>query len=460
MAPGFVEVPASHGYWLRSGRVPVALLAEAAGLTPDGDGLALADIEVLGSVVGRITPAGAAQAGAPGVSLDGGQVWPCFVDLHTHLDKGHIWPRAQNPDGTFGGALSAVAADRRARWSSDDVRRRMEFGLRCSWAHGTRAVRTHIDSHGPQGAISWPVVQTLRREWAGRVELQAVSLAPLDAYDGRDGDRLANLVASAGGILGGVVFMTPSIENQLDRMLGLAADRGLDVDVHADESGDPGARALGHIARAVLRRGFGGRVVCGHCCSLAVQPPEVVDETLDLVKQAGIAVVTLPMCNLYLQDRVPGRTPRWRGVTLLHEMKARGIPVAVASDNVRDPFYGFGDHDMLEVYREATRIVHLDRPYADWPRAVTTTAADLMGLPAAGRLGSGLPADLLLFRARHYSELLARPQVDRVVIRNGRAIDTTLPDHRELDDLMREGAPPMSARAKRPDRPTDQSRGH
>jgi cytosine deaminase len=438
---GFVDVPQSGDYWLRSARVPVALLADPIpGLAADGDGLALGDIEVTGSTIARIAGPGTAPRGRSVVELGGGQVWPCFVDLHTHLDKGHIWQRTPNPDGTFGGAVRAVAADRAACWSPDDVRRRMEFGLRCSHAHGTRAVRTHIDSHGPQAPISWPVVRALRREWAGRIELQGVSLSPLDALEGRAGERLADTVAEASGILGGVTVMTPSIDPQLDRAIVLAAERGLNLDFHADESGDPGARSLAHIARAVLRHRFEGRVVCGHCCSLAVQPPDVVDETLDLVKQAGIAIVTLPTCNLYLQDRTPGRTPRWRGVTLLHEMKARGIPVAVASDNVRDPFFGFGDHDMLEVYREATRIAHLDRPYADWPRTVTATPADLMGLPSTGRLGPGRAADLVLFRARHFSELLARPQADRVVLRDGRALEAPLPDHRELDDLMTGGA--------------------
>jgi len=165
------------------------------------------------------------------------------------------------------------------------------------------------------------------------------------------------------------------------------------------------------------------------------------DRILDLVVEAGLAVVSLPMCNLYLQDRVPGRTPRWRGVTLLHELKARGIRLAVASDNCRDAFHGYGDHDMLEVFREATRIGHLDRPYADWPRAVTTTPADLMGLADAGRIGPGQPADLVLFKGRNFSELLSRPQADRVVLRQGQAIARKLPDYGDLDDLVElEGA--------------------
>src|SRR5439155_22571239 len=123
----------------------------------------------------------------------------------------------------------------------------------------------------------------------------------------------------ASGILGAVGYVSPEIDALLDRMLALADAHGLDVDLHCDESGDVGARALSHLARAVRRRCFAGRVVCGHCCSLAIQPPDVVAETLDLTAAPGISVVSLPMCNLYLQDRVPGRNPRLRGVTLLHE---------------------------------------------------------------------------------------------------------------------------------------------
>ena len=437
MTGGFVTVPGANAYWLRNATVPAALLT---GLPPGGqvsaDGLVIVDLAIRdGRIAAVVAPV--AEPG-PGVHVDlrRGQVWPCLIDVHTHLDKGHTWERAPNPDGTFDGAIRTVTEDRAAHWSAEDVRRRMDFGLRCSFAHGTRAVRTHLDSMGPQAVITWPVFERLRKEWAGRVELQAVSLVPLHVFGTREGEELADRVAAASGILGAVGYMSPQIDALLDRMLDLATERGLDVDLHCDESGDIGARALSHLARAVVRRRFRGRVACGHCCSLAVQPPDAVAETLDLVAEAGISVISLPMCNLYLQDRVPGRTPRRRGVTLVHEFAARSVRVAVASDNCRDAFYGFGDHDMLEVFREATRICHLDRPYGDWPRAVTTTPADLMGLALAGRIGPGMPADLVLFEGRTWSELLSRPQADRVVLRNGTAIERGLPDYRELDDLL------------------------
>jgi cytosine deaminase len=127
-------------------------------------------------------------------------------------------------------------------------------------------------------------------------------------------------------------------------------------------------------------------------------------------------------------------------VTLLHEMKERGIPVAVASDNTRDPFYAYGDMDMVEVFREAVRVLHLDHPIAGWPVVAARGPAAIMDRPEHGTIAAGRPADLVLFRARSWTELLARPQADRTVLRSGRAIDRTLPDFRELDDLMRGSA--------------------
>jgi len=400
---------------------------------PFGGAEGLVDLLIEGGRIARLAPAGSIEG--DGIDLDGGMVWPCLVDLHTHLDKGHIFPRAPNPDGTRDGALATVQADRDARWSADDVRARFEFGLRCAYAQGTRAIRTHLDSVGTQVDITWPVFRELREQWRGRIELQAVALFHPDAA--RDDAwlvHLANVVADSGGVLGGV----PDPRQAgwfLDRVFALAEERGLDLDFHVDETADPSSDCLLQIARTALRRKFPGRIVAGHCCSLAMQDSGQVARTLDAVAEAGIAVVSLPMCNMYLQDRAPGRTPRWRGVTLLHEMRARGIAVSVAGDNCRDPFYAYGDHDMVEVFREATRIAHLDHPLSDWVRAVADTSAEVARM-AASRIAEGEPADLILFRARNLPELLARPRDSRMVLRDGVAIDTTLPDYRELDALM------------------------
>ncbi len=172
-------------------------------------------------------------------------------------------------------------------------------------------------------------------------------------------------------------------------------------------------------------------MTCGHVCSLALQPD--AGDTIALVKRAGLAIVSLPMCNLYLQDRGPGRTPRWRGITLLHELAAAGVPVCLASDNTRDPFHAYGDGDMLEVFREGVRIGQLDYSPVDWRATVTATPAAVMG-EAPRRIAAGHPADIVLFRARTTSELLARPQSDRLVVRDGRAVTAGVPDYSMLDE--------------------------
>jgi len=425
---------------LRNATVPTSVLAG----TDSGEALQRIDILIDGGEVAGIHPAGGAvPADAAVHDMDGGLALPAFVDLHTHLDKGHIWPRKANPDGTWMGALLATQADRETRWAAADVERRMDFALRCAWAHGTAAVRTHLDSAPPQHAITWELFERMRERWAGRIELQAVSIVgPDELLDPGSLDAVATQVKASGGILGGAVLSHPQTRTIMRRTVEKAGELGLDLDLHCDETGDPQSSALRDLADVVIETGFKGRVLAGHCCALAMQDERVAMATIERVAEAGIAVVSLPICNMYLQDRSNGggvRTPRWRGVTLLNELKAAGVPVAIASDNTRDPFYAYGDLDCVEVFREGARIIHFDHPQAsawEWARAVGAEAAVIGGFGYEGEIAVGVPADLVLFRARGWTELLPRPQSDRIVLRGGRAIDTTLPDYRELDDLM------------------------
>lgn len=438
MTTGFASLPASPRYRLANARVP-ACLVEAASLARDQDGLAQVDIAIEGGAIASILPAGTPSLDElPACDLDGGIVLPRLVDVHVHLDKGHIWPRRRNPDGSFMGALNAVMADREANWSAEDVRARMEFGLRCAHAHGTAAIRTHIDSLGPQIGISWPVLAEVRAEWAGRIALQASPLFGIQFVpDAAHMKAVTEAVKAHGdGIFGCVTYGVPELDASLDTIFRHAIEHGFDLDFHVDETSDPEARTLEHIADAALRHRFEGRILAGHCCSLSLQQPQDEARIIAKVREAGIAVVSLPMCNMYLQDRQGGRTPRWRGVTALHELKAAGVPVMIASDNTRDPFYAYGDLDLVEVLREGTRILQLDHCERDWAKAIATTPAKLMRLPDHGRLAPGLPADLILTRARDWTEFFARPQSDRTVLVGGRAIDRTLPDYRELDHLM------------------------
>ncbi len=434
------RLPAAADRWMLAGaRVPACLTGDPAlAAGADREGLVGVDLTVAGPRIEAMAAAGSARHDPALPVLQGpGLVMPCFVDAHTHLDKGHIWPRAPNADGSVMGARAAVPVDREAHWTAADVEARMTFSLHTAYAHGTRAIRTHIDSVGPQTRITWPVFGALRERWAGRIALQASPLFGIElAADDAHMRDIVDMVAAFGHCLGAVTYPGPLLKPGLERLFRTASERGWELDFHADETNDASVNTLALIAETALAFGFPRRILCGHCCTLSLLGDDERRRTVDLVARAGLSIVSLPMCNMYLQDRDdPARTPRWRGVTALKELKAAGVPVLIASDNTRDPFYAYGDLDMAEVWREGTRIAHLDHPFGDWPRLVTDTPARAIGLGDASPLQVGAPADLVLFEARSLSELMARPQTPRTVVRDGRPIEAALPAYAVLDHL-------------------------
>jgi cytosine deaminase len=438
-----IALPADVPRWrVLDARAPACLLSGGT-VVADAQGLTQIDLTIEDGRIGSIVPAGTPALDnddCPVLDLAGGMIIPTLVDAHTHLDKGHIAFRTPEADGTHPAAARSVMKDRTANWNAADVRARMEFALRCAYAHGTSTIRTHIDSLGAQARISWPVFAEVRDAWRGRMNLQASPLLSIEfAEDATQMRTILEMVDLAGcKILGAVTNVTPRLHEQLDIYFRIASERGYDLDFHVDETNDPQSRSLAAIAATALKFNFKGRVLAGHCCSLAVQPDDEAKRTIDQVAKAGIAVVSLPMCNMYLQDRSPPanhRTPRWRGVTAVHELKAAGVDVMIASDNTRDPFYAYGDLDMLEVWREGTRILHLDHPVGDWPRMIGPVPAATIRVPGAGLLEAGGVADFILLKARSWTELFSRPQSDRTIIRSGRAVPACPPSYGELDEL-------------------------
>ncbi|MBF2055702.1 MAG: cytosine deaminase [Cyanobacterium sp. T60_A2020_053] len=424
-------------FWLKNAHIPICLIEDNQyNFTyQTREGLTLCDIEIEGDKIKQVIPASETTNGE---DLQKKIVLPCFIDVHTHLDKGHIYQRTPNLAGDFDTALEMVKKDA-LNWQEEDLYKRMNFGLKCSYAHGTKAIRTHLDCFGEQAYITIKVWQKLQQEWQDKIILQAVSLVSLDYFLTSEGEKLADKIAEIGGLLGGVCYMNPDLDQQLIKVFEMAKERDLDLDFHCDENGDADSICLQKIAENAIKLNFPNRILCGHCCSLAVQEEKQVKKTIDLVKQANIDIVSLPMCNLYLQDRKENKTPLWRGITRVKELHQAGVKVAFASDNCRDPFYGFGDHDMLEVFRESVRIAHLDTPYSDWIASVTKIPANLMKLPHLGSMGAGSPADLIIFEGRYFSELLSRVTGARRLMGDGKMVEATLPDYQELDYLVNDG---------------------
>ncbi len=409
-------------------RIAPALLAEPMALR---EGWALAEIAIADGRIAAITPS--SGAGAGDLDLDHGIVMPCLVDCHAHLDKAHIADDQAFP--TFGllEAIDAVEASKR-HWNAASLRRRAEFALASAHALGVRAIRSHVDWRASTPGFVWPVMTALRAHWADRVELQ---LAPLLVLDEADNAALLDAALAAavegGKVIGFFVYGQDRLRERLAQIVARAAQAGLDLDFHVDEGLDPMLVGVEAIADVVLETRFAGRVLCGHCVALSLLDGATLARVCAKLAAARIDVVALPLTNLHLQDRDIGRSPRRRGMAPLREIAEAGIAVCIATDNVRDGFFPYGDHDPLAALGLAALIGHLPDPARLWASAITTVPAQAMGLAWNGRLRTGAPADLLLFEARTSSELFARTGQPRRVMRAGRFIDTQPPSLRQLD---------------------------
>jgi cytosine deaminase len=403
------------------------------------------DVLVDGAEVSLVrgSSAEAAPEGARVTDLGGHLVFPGLLEVHTHLDKCHTWDRAPGVHSDFWESNSALRADS-VHWNEADVYRRADFGLRTAWAHGTRALRTHLDTNLRTGAGAHAALTRLRAEWAGRMDIQTVSLFAFDDFFGGAADHILRLTTEhRASAIGGFPQPNPDLARQLDRVMAAASEIGVGLDLHVDESGLAAAECLRATAEAVLRNEFRGPVACGHNCSLSVQDPARARETIALVKEAGIGIISLPLTNIHLQGRVrgpapegafgPPLTPQWRGLTLVHEFIDAGVTVACGGDNVRDAFIGWGDFDPVEVYVQSVRLAHLDTRIAFSPSVVTTGAAAIMGLPRHGLVAPGSPSDLVVFEARGLYELLARPHAPRRLIHGESFREPALPDFSEQD---------------------------
>jgi len=429
----------------RRARIPLACLPpplnRASGTDSPLEPWRECDVVVDGGRISEVRDSGAG-GGAPfsgrTTDLGGVLVFPGLLEVHTHLDKCHTWERAPGVHSDFWESLGILASDS-VRWSEDDVYRRAEFALRTTWAHGTVALRSHLDTSGSVGA------GRLRAEWRGRIEIQTVSLFRFWEFSGGEADRIVELTARhKGTAMGGFPQPNPDLPRQLDNVMAAARELGIGLDLHVDESDLVHAECLRATAEAVLRNQFPHPVACGHNCSLSVQAPERARETIALVKEAGIGIICLPLTNLHLQGRTrgpkppgaafgPPLTPQWRGLTLLHEFIEAGVTVACGGDNVRDAFIGWGDFDIVEVYIESVRLAHLDTRLAFSPAVVTTGPARIMGLPGYGMVAPGSPADMIVFSARKLYSLLARPSTPRRMIHGEDFREVLLPDYDEQE---------------------------
>jgi cytosine deaminase len=352
---------------------------------------------------------------------------PPFIDPHTHLDRAFLKP-SQNTSGTLEEAIGIMQTH---DWipSNEDYYARVDTALKWMLEHGTLAVRTHVDAGSAAGTSSIEAMIAVRERWSDLVKIQIVAFPPDGLISDQDAPKFVrNAMKMGADLVGGIPAIEVSskaAQKHIELAFDIAAEFDAAVDMHIDETDDPGSRTLEMLAAATLDAGWEGRVTAAHCCALAAYDDAYADQVIERVGQARINVIANAPVNLVLQGR-HGRHPTRRGVTRVKELLEAGVNVSCGHDNLQDVFYPFGKGDMLEVAFITAIAAHMTgadeiETIFDFPRS---RAALILDIEEYG-LQEGGPADFVLLPVHSATEALAMKPHRYAVFRSGRIIVQT-----------------------------------
>ena len=390
------------------------------GTLPDGS---IADIAITGD---RIAALG--QLDAPAVrtiDASGDLVSPPFVDPHFHMDAtlSYGLPRV-NASGTLIEGISLWGELREIATVDEMVERAVRY---CDWAAsmGLLAIRTHVDTT-PDHLRGVDAMLEVKRRVAPYLELQLVAFPQDGLYRAKNGrENLIRALDRGVDIVGGIPHFERTMEEGTESVKDvarIAADRGLMLDIHCDETDDPMSRHVETMAAEVTRHGLGVRAAGSHLSSMHSMDNYYVSKLLPLIAESEMTVIPNPLINITLQGR-HDTYPKRRGLTRVKEMQALGITVGWGQDCVLDPWYSLGTGDMLDVAFMGMHVAQMTHP-AEMARCfemVTHTNARIMNLEGYG-LKVGDLASLVVIDADNPTEAL-RLRPDRLfVVSRGKVI--------------------------------------
>ena len=370
------------------------------------------------------------------INASGYLVSPPFVDSHFHMDATLSLglPRL-NQSGTL---LEGIAlwGELKPHLTVEAIKERALRYCDLAVARGLLAIRSHVDICDPR-LLAVDALLEVRKEVAPYLDLQLVAF-PQDGYLRDTGAaKLMETALDRGvDVVGGI----PHFERTMDEgkksvevLCRIAAERGLRVDMHCDESDDPNSRHIETLTAETVRHGLQDRVTGSHLTSMHSMDNYYVSKLLPLMAEAEINVVANPLINITLQGR-HDTYPKRRGMTRVPELMDAGVKVAFGHDCVMDPWYSLGSADMLEVASMGLHVAQLTgvEQMKSCFRAITEIPAAILGLEGYG-LEKGCNADLVILQAADPVEALRLKANRLFVIRRGRIISSSAPVEAELN---------------------------
>ena len=370
------------------------------------------------------------------IDASGYLVSPPFVDAHFHMDATLSLglPRL-NQSGTL---LEGIAlwGELKPHLTVEAIKERALRYCDLAVARGLLAIRSHVDICDPR-LLAVDALLEVRKEVAPYLDLQLVAF-PQDGYfRTKEVAKLLETALDRGvDVVGGI----PHFERTMDEgkksvevLCRIAAERGLRVDMHCDESDDPLSRHIETLTAETVRHGLQDRVTGSHLTSMHSMDNYYVSKLLPLMAEAEMNVVSNPLINITLQGR-HDTYPKRRGMTRVPELMDAGVKVAFGHDCVMDPWYSLGSADMLEVASMGLHVAQLTgvEQMKSCFRAVTEIPAAILGLEGYG-LEKGCNADLVILQAADPVEALRLKANRLFVIRRGRIISSSAPVEAELN---------------------------
>ena len=395
------------------------------GTLPDGT---QADIAITGDRIAAIEPGITAEAGEI-IDATGKLVSAPFCDVHFHMDATLSYGRPRvNASGTLLEGIGLWGELKRLQSKEDIVTRALTY-CREAVGKGVLAIRSHVDVTDE----TFNTVEALlevRETVKDVLDLQLVAF-PQDGWYRTPGAEAQVIRALDAGVdvVGGIPHFERTMADgaaSVTAACTLAAERGLRVDLHCDESDDPLSRHIETLAAETIRFGLQGRTAGSHLTSMHSMDNYYVAKLLPLIAEAQVAAIPNPLINITLQGRMDSY-PKRRGLTRVPELRAAGVTVAFGQDCVKDPWYPMGSGDMLDVAHMGLHVALMTAP--DQMRAaftmVTDTPAKIMGLDFG--LQAGKRASLVVLDAPDPIEALRLRPARLAVISNGKVVARTAP---------------------------------
>ena len=408
------------------------------GTLPDGT---QTDIGIADGKITAMDNLSGAEAGEV-VDASGDLVSPPFVDPHFHMDATLSYgiPRI-NASGTLLEGIGLWGELKEVMEPEEVKSRALEY---CDWAAsmGLLAIRSHVDTCDDR-LMGVEALLEVRKEVAPYIDLQLVAFPQDGLY--RDPTAYQNTIKALDmgvDVVGGIPHFERTMADgarSVTALCEIAAERGLMVDLHCDETDDPHSRHIETLAYETQRLGLQGRVAGSHLTSMHSMDNYYVSKLLPLMAEAEVAAIPNPLINIMLQGR-HDTFPKRRGLTRVKEMQAHGITVGWGQDCVLDPWYSLGTADMLDVAFMGLHVAQMSSP-EEMRRCfdmVTNVNARIMGLDDYG-LRVGATASLVVLDAGNPIEAL-RLRPDRLcVISKGKVISRQRRNDATLSLPGREG---------------------